>query len=186
MYNDVSVHDLVELFVASPTSPRSSKTESGCKRYARFRIAISAVFLWGGSSGPEAGNSGPRKFRPVPRNIRPYFSFRGFWLSLFRVSLWRGSGNLLRKFPRKFPGVRKFRSLVRNIRPKENLAKSFAFFSRVGVRNFAPEVFSGNFRGTGSSGVSPGISGPRPEVPALKPGISGPALLQRLVFGRRL
>ena len=137
--NDVSLHDLVELFVASLTSPRSSKTESGCKRYAHFRIAVSAGFLLGGSSGPEAGNSGPRKFRPVPRNIRPYFSFRGFWLSLFRVSLWRGSGNLLRKFPRKFPGV----------------------------RNFAPEVCSGNFRGTGSSGVSPGISGPRPEVPAL-------------------
>ena len=66
-----------------------------------------------------------------------------------------------------FSGVRKFRSMVRNIRPKENLAKSFALFSRVGVRNFAPEVCSGNFRGTGSSGVSPGISGP----PA---GISGP------------
>ena len=57
--NDVSLHDLVELFVASLTSTRSSKTESGCKRYARFRIAVSAGFLWGGSFGPEAGNSGP-------------------------------------------------------------------------------------------------------------------------------
>ena len=135
MYNDVSLHGLVELFVASQTSPRSSKTESGCKRYARFRIAISAVFLWGGSSGPEAGNSGPRKFRPWHRNIRPIFSSEHFSLSIFRISLWRGSGNLPRKFPRKFLGVRNFRSLVRNIRslvqnirPRKYLAKSFSCF----------------------------------------------------------
>ena len=152
------------------------KTESGCERYARFRIAISAVFLWGGSSGPEAGNSGPRKFRPVPRNIRPYFSFQGFWLSLFRVSLWRGSGNLLRKFLRKFPGVRKFRSLVRNIRPKENLAKSFALFLSGG----GPELCTGGllrkFPGHRKFRCKPrnirppaGSSGPfNPDFPALR------------------
>ena len=62
-------------------------------------------------------------------------------------------------FPRKFPWGRKFRSLVRNIRPRKNLAKSFAFFSRVGVRNF-PQKFA------------PEISGDRnirpltPELPA--------------------
>ena len=71
MDNDVSLHDLIELFVASLTSPRSSKTESGCKRYARFRIAVSAVFsgaeipaLWPeipapGSSVRCTGSSGP-------------------------------------------------------------------------------------------------------------------------------
>ena len=46
MDNDVSLHDLVELFDASPMSPRSSKTESGCKSYARFSFAVSAVLQW--------------------------------------------------------------------------------------------------------------------------------------------
>ena len=105
MDNDVSLHDRVESFVASLTSPRSSKTESGCKRYAHFRIAVSAVFQWGGSSGR------------CPRSSGPYF--------LLSFS-----------------------------------AKSFAFFSRVGVRNFARKF-------------APEISG-APEVPALCPGISGP------------
>ena len=94
-----------------------------------------------GSSGPSTGISGPF-----------------FHLSFLAKSFWLFS----------LEGVRNFRSLVRNIRPKENLAKSFSrFISRVGVRNFAPEVCSGNFRGTGNSGVSPGISAPRLEFPAL-------------------
>ena len=38
--NDVSLHDLVELVVASSTSQRSSKTESGRKSYGRFRIGV--------------------------------------------------------------------------------------------------------------------------------------------------
>src|SRR4051794_7256355 len=38
MDNDVSTHIVVGLVVLIPTSPRSSKTESGCKRYCRFRI----------------------------------------------------------------------------------------------------------------------------------------------------
>ena len=42
--NDVSMHDLVELFVANPTSQRLSKTESGCKSYDRFRTGCLAVF----------------------------------------------------------------------------------------------------------------------------------------------
>ena len=106
-----------------------------------------------------------RKFRPpevpaqapeVPAHIfHPKFLAKSF--SCFSLE---GFRKFAPEVSRKFPGVRKFRSLVRNIRPKENLAKSFAFSSRVGVRNFAPEVCSGNFRGTGSSGVSPGISGP--------------------------
>ena len=136
-----------------------------------FSYCVFCSFQWGGNSGPVAGNSGPRKFRPKHRNIRPYFSIRGFWLSLFRVSLWRGSGNLLRKFPQKFPGVRKFWSLVRNIRPPEVpactpeypalffllgfLAKSFSHFSLEGFRKFAPEV---------SSEISGG-----PEIPVLGP-----------------
>ena len=35
---------LVELTVTIPTSLRSSKTESGCERYVRFRFELSAVF----------------------------------------------------------------------------------------------------------------------------------------------
>ena len=33
---DVSLHDLVKLFVAIPTSPRTSKTESGWSRYVQI------------------------------------------------------------------------------------------------------------------------------------------------------
>jgi hypothetical protein len=51
--------EVVELIVVIPTSPRSSKTESGCKSYSRFRIDI---FSWAGNSAPEAGISGGRKF----------------------------------------------------------------------------------------------------------------------------
>ena len=36
--NDVSLHDLVELFVARSTSQRSSKTESGRKSYGRVGV----------------------------------------------------------------------------------------------------------------------------------------------------
>ena len=45
---DVSLYILVELVVTISTSPRSSKTESGCERYVRFRFVFSAVF-----TGPE-------------------------------------------------------------------------------------------------------------------------------------
>ena len=123
-----------------------------------------------GSSGPSTGSSGP------------YFHLSFLAKSFRRFSL-EGFRNFAPKVSSEISVVRKFRFLVRNIRPKENLAKSFAFFSRVGVRNFAPEVCSGIFRGTRSSGVSTVSSAPRPEVPVLNPRISGPALLQRLVFG---
>ncbi len=46
MDHDVSLHDLVKLFVAIPTSLRSSKSESWWKSYCRFRIGVSADF-WG-------------------------------------------------------------------------------------------------------------------------------------------
>ena len=78
------------------------------------------------------------------------------------------------------PGVRNFRSLVRNFRPKENLAKSFSRFLSGG----GPELCTGGL--LRNFGVSPGISGPRPEVPALKPGISGPTFFQQLVFGEAI
>jgi hypothetical protein len=39
---DVSMDDVVELIVVIPTSPRSSKMESGCKSYRCFRIARSS------------------------------------------------------------------------------------------------------------------------------------------------
>jgi hypothetical protein len=46
--------EVVELIVVIPMSPRSSKTESGCKSYNRFRID---VFSRAGHSAPEAGIS---------------------------------------------------------------------------------------------------------------------------------
>ena len=53
---DVSLHILVVLVVAISTTPRTSKTESGCKSYDRFRIGCSAVFPSSGSTG--AGTAG--------------------------------------------------------------------------------------------------------------------------------
>ena len=47
---DVSLHILVELVVVISTSPRTSKTESGCKSYARFRIRVFCSFPPGGST----------------------------------------------------------------------------------------------------------------------------------------
>jgi hypothetical protein len=47
--------EVVELVVVIPTSPRSSKTESGCKSYNRFRID---VFSRAGNSAPETRISG--------------------------------------------------------------------------------------------------------------------------------
>ena len=134
-----------------------------------FSYCIFCSFQWG-------GNSGPRKFRPKHQKFRPIFSSELFWLSLFGFSLWRGSGILPRKFPRKFPGVRNFRSLVRNFRPKENLAKSFSRFLSGG----GPELCTGyllrKFPGHRKFRCKPrnirppaGSSGPfNPEFPALR------------------
>ena len=105
-----------------------------------------------------------RKFRPGGRKFRSpevpaLFFIRSFWLSLFRVSLWRGSGNLSRKFPRQFPGVRKFRPWSGSSGSRKIWLSRFRVFSLEGVRNFAPEV-------------SPEISGDQkfwpltPKVPA--------------------
>ena len=68
---DVSLNLIVELVFTILTRPRSSKTESGCKRYARFRIAVSAVF-----SGPEI---------PAPESSGPSTGISGtyFHLSFF-------------------------------------------------------------------------------------------------------
>ena len=136
---DVFLYILVELIVMILTSPRSLKMESECKRYARFRFALSAVF-----SGAEVPALRPQiPPREVPAQapeVSAHIFFRGFLLSLFDVSLWRGSGNsgpqygisgpgkiwlnLLSfslgwgsgTFPesllRKFPGHRKFRPLT--------------------------------------------------------------------------
>jgi hypothetical protein len=51
--------EVVELIVVIPTSPRSLKTESGCKSYNRFRID---VFSQARNSAPEAGISRGWKF----------------------------------------------------------------------------------------------------------------------------
>jgi hypothetical protein len=51
---DVSLHKVVDIVVVIPTSPRSSKTESGCSSYCCFHFGISAI-----SRGPEiAGLTG--------------------------------------------------------------------------------------------------------------------------------
>ena len=63
---DVSLYILVDLVVTIPTSPRSSKTKSGCERYVRFRFALSAVF-----TGPEVPVLRPEF--PDPGYIRPKF-----------------------------------------------------------------------------------------------------------------
>ena len=54
---DVSLHILVELVVAISTSPRTSKTESGCKSYDRFRTGGFAVFPSSGSTGETTGST---------------------------------------------------------------------------------------------------------------------------------
>jgi hypothetical protein len=41
---DVSMDEVVELVVMIPTSPRSSKTESGCKSYRCFHVDDSSGF----------------------------------------------------------------------------------------------------------------------------------------------
>ena len=62
---DVSLHILVVLIVVIPTSPRTSKTESGCKSYCRFRIDVSAVF-WGPEFPvPRPDISGPGRIFPA-------------------------------------------------------------------------------------------------------------------------
>jgi hypothetical protein len=55
-YN-VYMHKVVEIFVVITTSPRSSKTESECSSYCRFRFGVSVSFRGGGFSRPRAGNS---------------------------------------------------------------------------------------------------------------------------------
>src|SRR3954462_905994 len=61
----VFLYDLVELIVLFKTSPRSSKSESGCKSYGCFRIGLSASFCTTGDSGLISGlTSGPRPVRP--------------------------------------------------------------------------------------------------------------------------
>ena len=49
---DVSLHKVVDLVVVIPTSPRSSKTESGCSSYCRFRFGISVVSVGAEIAGP--------------------------------------------------------------------------------------------------------------------------------------
>jgi hypothetical protein len=43
LYYDVSLHKVVELVVVIATSPRSSKTESGCSSYCCFHFGIFVV-----------------------------------------------------------------------------------------------------------------------------------------------
>jgi hypothetical protein len=52
---DVSLHKVIELVVVIPTSPRSSKTESGCSSYCHFCFGISAD-----SGGPEIAGPGQK------------------------------------------------------------------------------------------------------------------------------
>jgi hypothetical protein len=56
---DFSLHKVIQIFVSFKTSPRSSKTESGCSSYCRFRFGVSASF-----GGPEKAGPGPEKAGP--------------------------------------------------------------------------------------------------------------------------
>jgi hypothetical protein len=58
---DVSMHKVVELVVVIPTSPRSSKTESGCSSYCRFRFGVSASFRGAALGGPGPEIAGPAR-----------------------------------------------------------------------------------------------------------------------------
>ena len=93
------------------------------------------------------------------------------------------SGTSPRKFPRKFLVVRKFRPPGRKLRPwnffVEFWLSLFGFSSREGPRRFWEEVLPGDFW---PAEIQAGSSGPRPEVPVLYTGNSGPALFQRPDF----
>jgi hypothetical protein len=57
---DVSLHKVVELFVVILMSSRSSKIESGCSSYCRFRFGVSASFRGGAAlAGPGPEIAGP-------------------------------------------------------------------------------------------------------------------------------
>ena len=69
--NDVSMHNLVVLVVLIPTSPRSSKTESGCKIYrvsraCCFTLCISSGIFWVIPDSSEFSGSIPDGFRGEP------------------------------------------------------------------------------------------------------------------------
>ena len=97
--NDVSLHILVMLIVVIPTSPRTSKTEFGCKSYYRFRIGVSAVF-W----GPEfpvlrPDISGPGRIFPAKYPVyAPKCSAKDFFSDLV---VFGGSENI--RCTRKYP-----------------------------------------------------------------------------------
>jgi hypothetical protein len=62
---DVSIDEVVELIVVIPMSPSSSKTESGCKGYHRFRIDV--FFLAESlAPGPARPDSRPEKSSGAP------------------------------------------------------------------------------------------------------------------------
>ena len=114
-----------------------------------------------------------RKFRPFVQKFRPTGkSAKSFF------------GFLSRGVPKLLPG-----SSPKNFRwsvssgpgnfPVEFWLSHFGFSSREGSRRFWAEFLPGDFRPTGSSGLQAGSSGPRPEVPVLNTGNSGPALFQR-------
>jgi hypothetical protein len=56
---DVSLHKDVELVVVIPTSPRSSKMESGCLSYYRFHFGVSASFRGAALAGLGPEIAGP-------------------------------------------------------------------------------------------------------------------------------
>ena len=65
------MHKVVGLVVLIPTSPRSSKTESGCKSYHRFRKHVFPVGEVPGRPAPAPDGPAPRPAdRPVRRTAR--------------------------------------------------------------------------------------------------------------------
>lgn len=67
---DVSLHNLVVLVLAISTSPRSSKTESGCKRYRAFsergKKGVAGLPGQPGRALGRAGGCPPASPRPTP------------------------------------------------------------------------------------------------------------------------
>ena len=66
---DVYLHDLVELVVVIPMSPRSSNSEFGFKSSVSFGLCVSAVFRLGGSTAYRSGRTAYPSRTEVPASV---------------------------------------------------------------------------------------------------------------------
>lgn len=74
---DVSMHNVVELVVVIPTSPRSSKSESGCKSYRVFGVWLGRPSAAAGQPSTWPGMPGRIPKIPVPAGFRLDFGPNG-------------------------------------------------------------------------------------------------------------